>query len=76
MICFRSQPFPFSEKIEHDANDGYHYGKDKGIPPLPFQLRHIFEIHPVEAGEKGEGDKNSGDNGQNFHPLVQPVAER
>jgi hypothetical protein len=51
------EPF-FSFKIGYHGDQNYcHDNPEKQIGIPPFQLRHILEIHSVNAGKKGHGNK-------------------
>ena len=39
-----------------------------------MQLWHIVKIHPIDTGNKGERNENSGNNGQDFHNFIHLVA--
>ena len=40
----------------------------------PMELGHVFEIHPVYGGQKGQGYENDRNHGQGLDYLVQPMA--
>jgi len=67
-------PFPPEVPHHHDEDRQHHRPEDR-VAPAPLELGHVPEIHPVHAREKGQGDKDGRDNGQDLHHLVQPVAD-
>ena len=38
--------------------------------PIPGGERHVDEVHPIQAGEEGQGDEDGADDGQHLHDLV------
>jgi hypothetical protein len=50
----RSEPSPsFKIEYHYEAYDNA-YGQNSWIAPGCFQLRHIPEVHPINAGDKSE----------------------
>ena len=67
------QPVFFLEKIEQDTDHTHNQDPDGKITVFPFQFRHIFEIHAVNTGDKGQGNKNGGGHGEGLHDFIGPV---
>ena len=58
------KPFlPFEVK-DHGPTDEDDDSPDHGISQRPFQFRHHFEIHSVNACNEGQGDKDGGNDGR------------
>lgn len=61
----------FSLKIDNfQHHDEQGQSDDRPVAVLPAQLGHVGKIHAVPPGEKGEGEKEGGDHGENGHDLV------
>ena len=50
-------------------------GPDERVSPSPLDLRHELEVHAVDADEEGDGDEDRGDDGQDLHDFVHPIAD-
>ena len=51
-LCNESDPaFSLKEKIQA-GGDGDEHHPDARVSPLPIEFRHVFEIHPIYAGDK------------------------
>ena len=62
--------FPAEADAEDDDDKAeQEYGE---IAIFPIQLRHIFEIHAVPACNERQGEKDGGDDGEDFHDFVLP----
>src|SRR5687768_17356239 len=62
---------------EHERRRHRQHGPDDDeVPVLPAQLRHVVEVHAVDAGDDGEGHEQRADDGQALHRLVETVADR
>src|SRR4030042_3571276 len=70
-----SEPSFSTEIEEHGQGDGQHQPQGGRVAPGPFQLRHVFEIHAVNPGQEGEGHKDGGNDGEDFHDFVQAVVD-
>ena len=75
VLAVSSEPF-FALKItDHDQCNEHDKAPDSQIPPFPVELRHVFEIHTVDASHKGNRNKDGGNNGQHLHDLVHPITD-
>ena len=62
--------FPAEADAEDDDDKAeQEYGE---IAIFPIQLRHIFEIHAVPACNERQGEKDGGDDGEDFHDFILP----
>jgi hypothetical protein len=40
-----------------------------------MQFRHVMKVHSIYAGNKGQGDKNRGDDRECLHDLIHADGE-
>ena len=61
-------------KIEIQAGRDQSYKtQNREITVTPFGLRHEFEIHAVDSGDRGYHDKDRAPGHQPFHRYVQLI---
>jgi len=58
-------------EVEHHATgrEG-HQNQQRRVGPLFLQLRHVFEVHSVDAGHERQGDEDAGD--EVHYSIVRP----
>ena len=54
---------------DDDGKAEQEYGE---IAVFPIQLRHVFEIHAIPACNERQGEKDGGDDGEDFHDFILP----
>src|SRR5882762_3548290 len=70
-----SYPLLAAEPPEKPGGDGDHEAEGEGIAVPPVQLRHVLEVHAVDAGDHGHRPEHGADRGQPLHGLVQAVVD-
>jgi hypothetical protein len=66
MRLLASKPlFPFEPKHHHQKHSN-ECQPQYGVRPDPLKFRHIFEIHPINPGDKGHRNKDGGHDRQYF----------
>ena len=73
MNTFRSNLF--AENKEHAQAKGHHQANDYKISILPVQLRHVVEVHPIDAGNDRQGHEHRCNGGKHAHDFVRPVGD-
>src|SRR5829696_3645827 len=59
-----------AQVVEHCYPEG-RAKRQYGVEPiLPLRLRHVREVHPVDAGYEGQGQEDGRYGGQPSHALV------
>ena len=59
------------EKSQHGDRDRHHHPEHQRVAPFPLQLRHVLEVHPVDADDEGQRHENRRNDRQNLHDGVQ-----
>ena len=62
----------FPAEADAEDDDGKAEQEYGEIAVFPIQLRHIFEIHSVPACNERQGEKDGGDDGEDFHDFILP----
>lgn len=68
------QPLAFLEIEDHSHGNGDHDAPQYKVAVFGVELRHVGEVHSVNAGNEAERDEDGGNDGKYFHDLVHAVA--
>ena len=66
------QPLPTFEKDNHTDSDEGHQPQCRGVSPNIIQLRHVLEIHPVNARDEGKWNKYRRNDREDLHDFIHP----
>ena len=70
-----SDPSAPAEKEKERRSCCRHQSEGEEITIVPFQLRHVLEIHAVDPADDGQRQHDGGEDGQHFHDLVGAVGD-
>src|SRR5215208_935542 len=69
---WRLQPLDALEVDVQAGGEPDHDRNRERVPVLPLQLRHVLEVHPVDAGDQRRHRENRRPRGDGPHLLVLP----
>ena len=74
-LKLKLEPLPSPKIPHHTQSDTQHNDQKQWIGPRKIKFRHIFEIHSIQASNKGQRDKNRSYNSKHFHNLIHPIID-